>query len=229
MVSPKLAAADAWLDSRAYNGSKLEERLDMCANWYTVVEIYSVCALPFERDRLPALAGLAEQAQRSRRGRYLAGLWDDSLLSDLDWYRSKWANTGNVEANARNSDSSSPTWSWASVDGGLGFGQMVTGNPSMPLCDILEIDYTPLNPFNPRGQVSHAKLVIRGHVVQGVWVDGNIDLPIIKEYCHFDYDVPLQGPAHVEEGSALFCLIVGALSLLFCVDLETYRRGIASV
>ena len=53
------------------------------ANWYDVVSEYFRCNLTFEKDRLPALTRLAEQAQRLRQGRYLAGLWEDLLVANL--------------------------------------------------------------------------------------------------------------------------------------------------
>ncbi|KAF8860244.1 HET-domain-containing protein [Acephala macrosclerotiorum] len=55
------------------------------AKWHTVVRNYSHLKLTVESDRLPAIAGLAREAEECRVGPYLAGLWGDSLLLDLTW------------------------------------------------------------------------------------------------------------------------------------------------
>lgn len=57
----KLAAARTILATRIHDGVRLDDH-GMEINWHRVVEDYSECDLIFEMDRLPALAGLAEQA-----------------------------------------------------------------------------------------------------------------------------------------------------------------------
>lgn len=200
----------------------------MVLNWHRVVGVYSECALSFEKDRLPALAGLAEQAQRFRRGRYLAGLWEDSLLRDLYWM----AMDRNTKT--RNTDSSSPTWSWASATTRIAYALDWSRDSSMPLCEILQVIYTPLNPLNPRGQVSQAKLTIRGHVVQILLRDGAIDIQPGwgQELEIFNYNISLPGPGLVEEGFALFCLTINRFVdtcfalILRCIDdkSQVYER-----
>ncbi|KAF2653852.1 HET-domain-containing protein, partial [Lophiostoma macrostomum CBS 122681] len=54
-------------------------------HWHHIVNDYDTLFLSFERDRLPALAGLAKHLSPFRKGRYLAGLWEDSLIVDLLW------------------------------------------------------------------------------------------------------------------------------------------------
>jgi len=217
-----LAAARTILATQIHDDVRLDDR-DTESKWHRVVEDYSECDLTFEMDRLPALAGLAEQAHRFRRGRYLAGLWEDSLISDLCWTRSS-------SRNAKSTESSSPTWSWSSLARQVRFHWAL--QPLQPLCEILEIVYKPASVFNPRGQVSHGKLVIRGHIIDVTLKDGNIDLPGINRRCDLDYDISLSGPGHVEEGSTLLCLTVGTRSrtayslVMRCIDEKTqvYER-----
>jgi hypothetical protein len=56
------------------------------ADWCKLVERYSICALTFDRDRLPAIAGIARfVASYDLAGEYLFGLWSKSLHQGLLW------------------------------------------------------------------------------------------------------------------------------------------------
>lgn len=79
--------------------------------WHAIVEEFSQLGLTKSRDKLPALSGIAQQISHMREGIYCAGLWTDTIVTDLLWYRldpstaehtSKWR---------------CPTFSWAGHDG----------------------------------------------------------------------------------------------------------------
>jgi hypothetical protein len=54
--------------------------------WYKLVERYTKCALTFETDRLPAIAGLAQFfGEHDDTGRYLFGSFSKSLHLGLLW------------------------------------------------------------------------------------------------------------------------------------------------
>ena len=61
-----------------------------------------------------ALSGAAKQFQVRFKTRYLARLWEDSLLYDLLWY--VWGDIARRPAEWR-----SPSWSWALVEEPVGF------------------------------------------------------------------------------------------------------------
>jgi len=194
--------------------------------WRRLVEEYSKHDLTYEEDRLPALAGLSDQ---TGRGRYLAGLWEDSLVGDLCWKR-----LDSATVKAKDVEFSSPTWSWSALGGQpIYYPYFPLESGIVQLCEIMEINYTPLAKSNPRGQVNNAKLVIRGHVIETTLKDGRIDLPgANKGLFTLDYDVTPPGPNHVEEGSALYCLTICAMGnyiyalILKCIDAEAqiYKR-----
>jgi hypothetical protein len=71
--------------------------------------------LRFLTDKLPALSGIAQQIQALRTGDYLAGLWTDTLVQDLLWYRID-LSTGKHPEKWRG-----PSWSWVALDGGVKF------------------------------------------------------------------------------------------------------------
>ncbi|KAF5653272.1 hypothetical protein F25303_2444 [Fusarium sp. NRRL 25303] len=57
--------------------------------WERLVGQYSRRQLTNPADKLLALSGLAQQRKKVRGGVYLAGLWKDSLMYDLCWFRAK--------------------------------------------------------------------------------------------------------------------------------------------
>ncbi|KAF2467682.1 HET-domain-containing protein, partial [Lindgomyces ingoldianus] len=77
--------------------------------WYSIVTEYSKLHLTFEKDIFPALQGLAVSTQRHTLFAYHAGLWEDTLISDLMWIPKR---QGRRPRTWR-----APTWSWASVVG----------------------------------------------------------------------------------------------------------------
>lgn len=79
--------------------------------WHAIVEEFSQLGLTKSRDKLPALSGIAQQISLMRKGVYLAGLWTDTIVTDLLWYRLD-PSTAKFTSNWR-----CPTFSWASHDG----------------------------------------------------------------------------------------------------------------
>ncbi|KAF5666068.1 heterokaryon incompatibility protein [Fusarium heterosporum] len=54
-------------------------------SWLKVLQQYQALALSNESDRLPALSGLASLWSSRGAGAYLAGLWQDNILSSIIW------------------------------------------------------------------------------------------------------------------------------------------------
>jgi hypothetical protein len=82
--------------------------------WQEIVMEYTRCDLTQTKDMLPALSGIALQLQSSNRGTYLAGLWEQDLLSQLCWYSETFPGR-------RPSPPTAPTFSWASRTGPVNF------------------------------------------------------------------------------------------------------------
>ena len=71
--------------------------------WYEVVQDYTIRKLTYEKDRFPALEGLAREFSERTGYRYLSGIWKEDYLRGLLWRtRSGLASDENV-----------PSWSWA--------------------------------------------------------------------------------------------------------------------
>jgi hypothetical protein len=93
---------------RRCDGAQLE------SIWRELVYWYSRLSLTFQSDKLPALSGLAQRFQNLQPGaKYLAGVWDKSLIEDL-----MWLNPHSVRPFDRADQKSlcpwrAPSWSWA--------------------------------------------------------------------------------------------------------------------
>nr|ADT63861.1 HET domain protein pin-c3 [Neurospora discreta] len=85
--------------------------------WWAVVFDYSQRQLTKDTDKLAALSGMAQFYQQNHfpHAQYVAGLWSSRLKEELFW---------EVEDKSRASrpaDYVAPSWSWASVNGGVSF------------------------------------------------------------------------------------------------------------
>ncbi|KAK4451242.1 hypothetical protein QBC34DRAFT_273785, partial [Podospora aff. communis PSN243] len=80
--------------------------------WWTCITEYTKLKMSDPDDRLRAIQGIASHMQAEwKKGKYLAGLWEDTLAQDLCWFSSCWESLRPRPKNRR-----APTWSWASTD-----------------------------------------------------------------------------------------------------------------
>lgn len=123
--------------------------IDSYQPWQTLVQLYSLTQLTYEKDRANALAGIAAkvQAKLVDGSRYLAGLWSSSLFEDLLWYTV-------MGPGGRRRDTSEPSWSWMSID----LGPTNIAYPSLPVqrtfLRLREISYTPRSAQLPLGNAT---------------------------------------------------------------------------
>ncbi|KAI1200918.1 hypothetical protein F5X97DRAFT_291646, partial [Nemania serpens] len=144
------------------HGIKLSSRSEQVLKdrWHEIVEEYTHLALTFEKDKFPALSGVAKQMQRVRDVKYIAGLWKDSLIDDLLW------RTFSLSAE-RASKWRAPTWSWASINGRIQYGSTNSNDVSRAFAKILKIECTPLTSDSTL-ELSSATLVISSYIVPAV-------------------------------------------------------------
>ena len=95
------------------------DQFDAYYLWDDIITSYSEGALSHEEDKLIALSGVAKYMESILHDRYLAGLWQQWLPSQLLW---RYDSPG-----TRPHEYRAPSWSWASVnpqtDGGLTAGR----------------------------------------------------------------------------------------------------------
>jgi hypothetical protein len=125
------------------------DSLDMTALyevWRDLVVRYTSKKLAFDNDRLAALSGVARRAQRVLGCTYLAGLWSEDLLMGLCWFTAnRYTNCDPIDLfmssgmhfeDGHDDDPSllarrpveyrAPSWSWASVEGGVAWVDFAT-------------------------------------------------------------------------------------------------------
>jgi len=157
---------DQWTISPEYCPHALNMKRDWSVDiWREMVESYTRLNLTYAKDIFPALSGSAKQLQRHRGSRYIAGMWEDTLVEDLLWESCElWA--------PRSPEWNSPTWSWAAVSGGvyndrgLGTGARYDefrylNNIEHRYVTVDEASVTPLGP-DPTAQIIAAHLILTG-------------------------------------------------------------------
>lgn len=145
--------------------------------WYELMEDYSSRSLTKEKDKLPALPGLASKfKEHFPTGQYLVGLWSNHLPSALLWKTTTDRRGYQTHSVRRLTSYIAPSWSWASLDGGVTFeSQRLEGGnlerPKESAADYdfedLIVDSTDIQPkgVDPFGEILSASLVLRGAVV----------------------------------------------------------------
>lgn len=142
--------------------------LNLTEAWYEIVMEFSNRLLTYPSDKLPALAGMAQEFSKVKLGHYVAGLWkDDNLRNHLGWYVPPGWQT------SRPSNDRAPTWSWASIDGKFNTHSLRAAyEPETELerravallCKVLDCWTVPLTSLNPLGSVVSGALSLRGRL-----------------------------------------------------------------
>jgi hypothetical protein len=96
--------------------------------WVAIVENYSNRALTDDRDRLPALAGVAGEFQRATRDEYVAGMWKGSLIRQLGW---KSHSGTSKQFQVDPAIYQPPSWSWTSRESAVSFDNIKTAKAEL--------------------------------------------------------------------------------------------------
>ncbi|KAI1425069.1 heterokaryon incompatibility protein-domain-containing protein [Xylaria sp. FL1777] len=99
-------------------GEKDELQGVVIEQWASIVEAYTQRALGVLDDRLNAISGIAKKMHRAELGEYLGGLFSYKLLLQLMWSRAE----GQGQLPRPSQGYRAPSWSWASIDGQVAFG-----------------------------------------------------------------------------------------------------------
>lgn len=129
---------------------------DNVSSWHSNVEEYSGLNLTFEDDRLPAIGAIAEDEMKVRQDDvYIAGMWKNTILLDLLWQRYAGFSYPRPLREV-------PSWSWASVKGGVHFKQFERLFDGVKVSNV---SFTPSEPAHMGGQ-THASLSLRGPMTE---------------------------------------------------------------
>ncbi|KAL3421104.1 pectate lyase [Phlyctema vagabunda] len=162
--------------------------------WRWIMELYTSASLTYKKDRLVALSGIAKMIHDQTKIEYLAGLWRDTLETDLLWRRFPGRDS------RRPRPYLAPSWSWGSYEDRIVPSEVgVWGRSRMRSCiKILDAEVTPRNTF---GEVfggiirlscdrliqgtfdASYKLLLKRPWSRGnVWLDSKADTMVSKVY-----------------------------------------------
>ncbi|CAN9341952.1 unnamed protein product [Alternaria sp. RS040] len=140
-------------------------------NWFrSAVQTYSERQLTYQRDKLTAISAVAKATYLIRRVAYVAGLWEDSIIRGLGWYRSS--------PGKKDKEVPCPSWSWASQHSGVlydmggpvgGVSQFFSESPTSPKVLSFDVGTEETNPF---GDVSNGHITLRTMVTTGQILPG---------------------------------------------------------
>ncbi|KAF4958748.1 hypothetical protein FSARC_10939 [Fusarium sarcochroum] len=182
------------LNSLLTTESEARSNKDMTLScWLRLVTAYSLRKASFENDKLNAVAGIASHPSfvSGLGPRYFAGIWEYKLARQLTWYTSDWHRTlpeGERFTFHRPTTYRAPSWSWASLEGGIihfdfDFNDEDEPEPEV-ICEVTDCSTETRFPDrNPFGEVISAYLRLRGFV-RNAWFNPQtsnvILLPIFK-------------------------------------------------
>lgn len=172
--------------------------------WWIVVEQYTRLELTYPRDRLMALAGVAQEIgakYQAHLGRYFAGLWENELLLQYAW-------AADGLLSARPFPHVAPTWSWASITSPITYHKSSYIHTFQ--AEIIDIVTVPACP-SPFGQIASGSATLKGPAIEGIVESTNpcivavFGRPFdIKE----DYSLGVEGEGHIGDGTQVLLLAI---------------------
>lgn len=132
---------------------------DLSETWRDLISQYSQKHITRPSDILPALGGLAGAWLYTDPGRYLAGLWSSDIYRGLLWQSVS-------RDSLKQLDYLVPSWSWASVQHGVGWAHGDDRSKYHVEINVDDIVCTAKG-MNPFGEVAVGWLPITGTAVRG--------------------------------------------------------------
>jgi hypothetical protein len=133
--------------------------------WDLLIHDYSYRSVTFDKDRLPAIAGLARIMGEVLQDQYLAGLWKEDLFEGLVWEDAGAMSSRGLEShlqNIRRRNYVAPSWSWATsqaIRSCRNTGQHLQRITEMAAIVDVSVD---VDSDDPYGRISGGFLRIRG-------------------------------------------------------------------
>ena len=187
---------DRWLKSFVAQAAQPDMKLtDLCDIWMDLISEYSGLNLTYEKDRLPALSGLAVNFSNKALGGYVAGMWIKAFPALLLW--KVCSDSDKPMRKSNDTSRSAPSWSWASVCLSPGISVSYTrvinfASAVLDKLDILNVRADVIG-HNPYGWVQNAVLDVRGRTLKCVAVQVPGDEIVLRRN---DPELPVEeGPS----------------------------------
>ncbi|PMD20650.1 HET-domain-containing protein [Hyaloscypha hepaticicola] len=136
------------------------EKFELLSFWYTIVRQYRKRQLTFEKDKFPALSGIAMEMAERIKYTYVAGLWLEDIHAGLLW------STIGTDF-CRTPEYVAPSWSWACLTqlrSSYSYPYPTAHDQDysrMNIAEILRVDVSTVS-GDPYGQVTSGMLRVRG-------------------------------------------------------------------
>jgi hypothetical protein len=129
------------------------------------------CNSRSKKTKMPALAALTQKMETLRvNDRFLAGLWEKTLLFDLLWMVFPSPKTG------RSATWLAPTWSWASVQSRVVWWSEVESIRTLDSVRVITIGYSTKGPSH-LAEIEEAALTLRAPLLRGTVEENKLLLP----------------------------------------------------
>lgn len=150
--------------------------------WFEMVTHYSQRSITFPTDRLPALAGIAEDTAALLNDTYASGIWKGDLHNGL-LYQSKGVLESCKEPPVpRPLWEQVPSWSWASLNTPIHFTTARRPPDTVKLCEISII---------PSTESHLSMLEMRGPLMRLDWVKTSADAVQCQSFWDTDWEDPI--------------------------------------
>jgi hypothetical protein len=126
--------------------------------YYDLVEVYSRRSLTFDKDRLPAISGLAKRLHGLIGGDYAAGVWTTDFRQGILW-------SPKDRGVARRSAYIAPSWSWVSAGEGGVFvleGPLHLALDGSDNLELLAHNVVLKDQLNQYGEITSGQITVKG-------------------------------------------------------------------
>jgi len=152
--------------SRKFNASSLQlqgKTRKIKELWDDLRYSYGSRLLTYPTDKFVALSGIAHAFESSFNDKYIAGLWQSTLLRDLVWDSPKApTRTWPVEKEPY----LAPSWSWAAVDGAVPQDQDYDEGSLKQIAKVISTSVTLAPPgLNPYGAVIYGEIKLQAPLI----------------------------------------------------------------
>ncbi|KAI0323731.1 HET-domain-containing protein [Cubamyces sp. BRFM 1775] len=147
--------------------------------WWEIVEDYTRRKLTNPSDKLIAISGLAEMFAPTLGQDYLAGLWRNTLLTDLSWSCDSPQSLSLTEYRG-------PSWSWAYIDNSVSLED--DWGTGVPFAEMMGCTVTLQNETLHFGPVTGASLILRSSLLPCKWVNEQLypeEYDLVPEFPSF--------------------------------------------
>ena len=125
--------------------------------WWKMVQEYTTNKLTFDKDKWAAFSGLAKEVEQNTKTRLHYGLWESNLFDELLW---------KVLKPGRRVEYDAPSWSWLSVDAGVG---LQLYNYDMDFQRVASVSIPAVGEISTHQIHGTKTLCVRGRLLRFTW------------------------------------------------------------